>query len=740
MRTDPSGFATAWDFKPGGVAVSEDIRARGVSAVWKRGGRASARFTLKGRTTLRVAVGLPEGGALALDGAVVHTAQRDERVPDAHLSAPQTLTAGVHEVVVTLPKVGGRWPGPGFFVRLVDDSGAPVPVRWEVRGRLEPKAFVTADVGLKLSASAGTPPSWRAEVRVATSIPERLAGREVPVCVQAGPGWPKTQVLCAATPQNRCTFEVPWTGPGKGAMRAHVAVGDRCRDRVQSSPVVRREDIVHAMELQGALKGRPDAYDGVRFLLQALEDLTQTDPAYPRPARYSMTDLRRALKRAHDDLDRAAVWEPGPNLRAYRSALDGRYQPYVVVLPESARNDPSKKRPPRSLVVGLHGYGGAPWSMCRAMVPRVRDLPSDMIAVCPYGYGDLAFRYAGRRDLFEVVRRVQSAHGIDPARVHLVGVSDGGLAAFEVGLDHPRHFASVAALAAGGDMRAYKSIGRAGHKPWESRWLDAVSPVARASRGSAQVQWLVVYGGRDRFPESARRMAAALRESGAQVELREIREAGHDVWTETFAEGALFDRLRPIRKKMQKGVARRNSEPHMTAEGGTVGCTPGPEALDRLRDLSLLHVFGTGDPAQTALYRYLAELDSERWGRRVHLSRGVMSDESLTLDHKSYSGRSLVLVGTPRDHSAIRRLAPDAGELLAEVLGDVGLRDLRRPEGRASGCPRVLVLATGTTPRGVALGSHLPEILPKRVWTGAHGVLPPFGQVLGKERTFIRTQ
>ena len=741
LASDPGGFATAFVYSPGGVGFGGSIRAEGTDRLWKRGGVAATEFLLDEATAVRFAVGLPKGGALRVDGELRYTAIADQRVPDATLTPVRELSAGVHTLTVQLPASAPRWPGPGFFVRVLDAEAKPMPVAWRLpTRRVQPESYLTGELalGFMLGASAPAVPVWRARVTAALQVPSDVVGDEVPVCVLGGgDSWPRTAGKCTVGPGAVCELEVPWSTLGRGKQTAVLAVGTRCQHRLVGAPPLHRDDVAAAVKLHAAVRGHEEDFGGVRFDLQALEDLARVGGDDMRPARLALGEVTARLRSAARDLSGHSAWKPGPNLRAYRSPLDGRWQPYTVVLPRSWTANQKDLR--RWLVVGLHGHGGTPWSMCRAMTGSAGQwVPDDAVVVCPYGHGDLAFRYAGRRDLFEVMRRVRREFAVDPARVHLVGVSDGGLAALEVGLDHPDWFASVLALAAGGDMRAFGSIGRTGHKSWETVWLDAVSPVVRAPAGAANVDWLLVYGGKDRFPEAARSMASALRASGASVELREHPEAGHNVWSRTFEGGAAFAWMKPRRKKARGGVAPEKTGPHMDDAGGVVGCTPGPEALDRVRDLSMTHVYATGDPAQTALYRYLARLDSERWGRRVYLERKVISDASLTPDNTDWLDRSVVLVGTPTDHAAIRRLVPSPGELFTGLRGDVGVRALRRPVGLAHGCPRVLVLATGTSARGVSFANHLPEILPSTVWTDARGVLPPFGQVLGSDRNYIR--
>ncbi|MEL6182824.1 MAG: prolyl oligopeptidase family serine peptidase, partial [Myxococcota bacterium] len=404
----------------------------------------------------------------------------------------------------------------------------------------------------------------------------------------------------------------------------------------------------------------------------------------------------------------------GLHRRAYRSPLDGRYQPYALMIPPDY--DPSQQHP---LMVGLHGHTGTPTRMCRAMLGGRARPPKHrppFVLVCPFGYGETAFRYVGEDDLFRVLAEVERDLSIDPDRIALTGLSDGGLAAFEVALHHPDRWSAVAPLAGVADMRAFPTIGTGRHTPYEARWLKRVSAVHRAMNGSA-LRFVIAYGAQDRLEERwVEGIVDALRHHGAQVDYTLHPTLGHNVWDTTYAGGRLFEQLVNARRPSRPEVIRyRSYSPrrrggwdvviddadwdagaelhvdHRTqGEVGVVGHhihrariglrgatrltvgnaaavtvastavelrwegAPGPVAikpltqvpgpptwplaegqrgriavagpLDELRAGAAVYLYGTGDPASTALYRYLAALEQRRWGRGVTLRTRLAAD------------------------------------------------------------------------------------------------------------------
>jgi predicted esterase len=168
--------------------------------------------------------------------------------------------------------------------------------------------------------------------------------------------------------------------------------------------------------------------------------------------------------------------------------------------------DPARSWP---LVVTLHGYGSD--------APRFHDLwrtvaaEEGFVLATPQGEERTAegIGWAWGAASDETIRRcvsgVSGAVNVDPARIHVVGFSQGAKVACRLGMRHPHVFAGIAAL--GCDFRAVD--------------LSA----APAALGGLRVY--VGRGEREPHPDAARDAAATLRERGCAVELRVYPGVGH---------------------------------------------------------------------------------------------------------------------------------------------------------------------------------------------------------------------
>ncbi|MFQ5449333.1 MAG: hypothetical protein ACE5E9_01820 [Nitrospinaceae bacterium] len=120
---------------------------------------------------------------------------------------------------------------------------------------------------------------------------------------------------------------------------------------------------------------------------------------------------------------------------------DGEKYPYALFVPESAK--PGDALP---LVVVLHGMGGTGDSI---LEPWVKRLSREFIVLCPtYPMG--AWWAQRAEDLvLKLVQTVQSAYPVDLNRVFLVGVSNGAIGAYMIGMFNPDLFAGIVPIASG---------------------------------------------------------------------------------------------------------------------------------------------------------------------------------------------------------------------------------------------------------------------------------------------------
>lgn len=120
---------------------------------------------------------------------------------------------------------------------------------------------------------------------------------------------------------------------------------------------------------------------------------------------------------------------------------------------------------------------------------------------------------------------------IDEDRIYLTGLSMGGFGTFDAIARWPNRFAAALPICGGGDTR----------KETVSRYRDL--PL-----------W-VFHGGKDSIvrPERSRELVAALKEIGGQPRYTEYPDAGHDSWTQTYADDAVFTWLFNQRKAAGAG-------------------------------------------------------------------------------------------------------------------------------------------------------------------------------------------
>lgn len=118
----------------------------------------------------------------------------------------------------------------------------------------------------------------------------------------------------------------------------------------------------------------------------------------------------------------------------------------------------------------------------------------------------------------ELVDRLQSELPIDADRIYLTGLSMGGFGTFDAIARWPDRFAAAIPICGGGDTRQ-ETVARFRELPL----------------------W-VFHGAKDTIvrPERSREMVAALKEAGGTPRYTEYPEAGHDSWTQTFADEAVF--------------------------------------------------------------------------------------------------------------------------------------------------------------------------------------------------------
>jgi predicted esterase len=202
--------------------------------------------------------------------------------------------------------------------------------------------------------------------------------------------------------------------------------------------------------------------------------------------------------------------------QSYGSGIDGATIDYALWLPsgyDQARNWP--------LIVFLHGSGeGKNWkapTAVQASVPVLgdrADLP--FLVAFPLMRGSWSISALAERDVLDTIADVQQHYAVDPDRVHLVGLSLGGFAAWRLACRYPDRFASLTVFCGGGEPELAVNLR---HIP--------VRVYHGAQDGSVPV-------------DHSREMVAALREVGLPVDYAELPQAKHVVWRQPLHDPALY--------------------------------------------------------------------------------------------------------------------------------------------------------------------------------------------------------
>ncbi|HYO88147.1 MAG TPA: alpha/beta fold hydrolase [Candidatus Limnocylindrales bacterium] len=200
-------------------------------------------------------------------------------------------------------------------------------------------------------------------------------------------------------------------------------------------------------------------------------------------------------------------------------AADALALPYLLYLPSSSS---SAERVP--LIVALHdadGRGSEPAILKHEGLPRRlaegEELPFAVLA--PQLPAGMWWATAPLAPIAALIDEVCSSHALDASRIYIVGHGMGGYGAWALAQAYPSRFAALVAMASGGDSE-------------------------RASVVKDLPAW-VIHGGKDPvvLPREAERMVSALQSAGAPVKYTRFDQAGHDVWTRSYASPALYNWL-----------------------------------------------------------------------------------------------------------------------------------------------------------------------------------------------------
>ena len=198
---------------------------------------------------------------------------------------------------------------------------------------------------------------------------------------------------------------------------------------------------------------------------------------------------------------------------------------YLLSLPEGYGTDPAKRWP---LLLFLHGAGERGtniWLVAKHGPAKIDAAAKSFIIVsplCPAGKNwseDL---------LLALLDEIETKYPVDKHRVYLTGLSMGGFGTWNLGLNHPEKFAAIAPICGGGE-----TIGIV-----LAQYYDRATLAQMKSLGI----W-AFHGGKDTTvaPDESAHMVNALKKAGCEdIKLTIYPEAGHDSWTQAYAEPDLF--------------------------------------------------------------------------------------------------------------------------------------------------------------------------------------------------------
>ncbi len=168
----------------------------------------------------------------------------------------------------------------------------------------------------------------------------------------------------------------------------------------------------------------------------------------------------------------------------------------------------------------------------------------DAIVVAPDGLGQPIWRWMGEEDVLQVIADVKRHYSVDPNRVVLGGLSNGGMGAYSIGTRHAWMFSHVQAMAGAPSWLQY-----AGGRPTEAERIAMLRYSAmHLIENSTNTDFHYYHGTRDpgpMRPAFVRELTAHIRELGLTPNERWY-EHGHDLLYLVHRHGRVYPELAQI--------------------------------------------------------------------------------------------------------------------------------------------------------------------------------------------------
>jgi predicted peptidase len=210
--------------------------------------------------------------------------------------------------------------------------------------------------------------------------------------------------------------------------------------------------------------------------------------------------------------------QPGQSAKSLKKRVEVEVKcDYLLFLPQDYGKDKDKRWP---LILFLHGSGERGSDLNKVKVhgpPKVvestkKDLPFIVVSPqCPEG------QWWDPDVLAALLDDIAANYSVDASRVYLTGLSMGGYGTWETAIEYPERFAAIAPICGGGN-------------PFKADRIKAVPT------------W-VFHGEKDEgVPiRKSEEMVEALKRAGGNVEFTRYPDAGHDSWTVTYDNPALYE-------------------------------------------------------------------------------------------------------------------------------------------------------------------------------------------------------
>jgi predicted peptidase len=198
---------------------------------------------------------------------------------------------------------------------------------------------------------------------------------------------------------------------------------------------------------------------------------------------------------------------------------------YLLYLPKGY--DPAgEKRWP--LLLFLHGAGESGHDLNRVKIhgpPKLAEKKEFPFIVVSPQSPKFGWDVHGLNALLD---DVSAKHKVDADRVYLTGLSMGGFGTFALATAYPQRFAALVPICGGGESIFAAKI--------------------------KNIPIWVFHGAKDTAVPLKRseEMVAALKKAGADVRFTVYENAGHDSWTETYNNPALYEWLLKQRREQKK--------------------------------------------------------------------------------------------------------------------------------------------------------------------------------------------